>query len=186
MMAQTAKLAFFFGLMAVVLTSVLQNGWLARSGGEARATALQSGGSAAPHMSASPPAPATMTSRAGVVELTPERNSHFLADIEINGARIRAMVDTGATNVALTAEDARAANIDPPSSAYTHPVQTANGIAYNAPARLREVRIGQIVITDVDAAVARPGQLGISLLGMSFLRKLSSFQVADGRFVMKQ
>lgn len=183
MMAQTAKLAFFFGLMAVLFSTAMQNGWIFRAGEATRATAAQSGGIAPTQVS-----PAALVSRAGpgVVELTAERNSHFMADIEVNGARIHALVDTGATYVTLTAEDARAANIDPPGSAYTVRSQTANGIAFQAPTRLRELRIGQIVATDVDAAVARPGQMGISLLGMSFLRKLSSFQVADGRFVMRQ
>jgi aspartyl protease family protein len=106
--------------------------------------------------------------------------------MEINGARIHVLVDTGASHVLLTAEDAHAANIDPPASAYTAAVQTANGTAMLAPTRLRELRVGQISVSNVEALVARPGQTAISLLGMSFLRKLTSFQVADGHFLMKQ
>ena len=122
----------------------------------------------------------------GVVELSPDSYSQYRADIEVNGARIQTLVDTGASWVALTAEDARQLNLDPPRSAYTIKTQTANGVAMSAPVKLREIRIGNITVYDVDALVSEPGKLGVSLLGMSFLRKLSSFQVADGRFVMKQ
>jgi aspartyl protease family protein len=121
-----------------------------------------------------------------VVELTPDSLSQYRARVEINGARINALVDTGASHVFLTAEDARLLNIDPPASAYTARSQTANGVALNAPTRLREVRVGDIVVYDVEAFVAQPGRSQISLLGMSFLKKLSSFQVSDGQFVMKQ
>ena len=122
----------------------------------------------------------------GVVELSPDRNAQFRTEVEIDGPRIHALVDTGASQVLLSAEDARAINIDPPASAYTAIAQTANGAVNFAPVRLRELRVGGITVYDVEGLVARPGQTAVSLLGMSFLRKLSSFQVADGHFVMKQ
>jgi aspartyl protease family protein len=133
-----------------------------------------------------PPQSRPRTTGWGVEELSPDSYSQYRANIEVNGARIQTLVDTGASWVALTAEDARQLNLDPPRSAYTIKTQTANGVAMSAPVKLREIRIGNITVYDVDALVSEPGKLGVSLLGMSFLRKLSSFQVADGRFVMKQ
>lgn len=190
MLAQTAKLAFFFGLMALLGALALQNGWLINRGDAIRAaTASHGEGAIAQVPRGYVAAPAVASSShvgPGMVELTPDRNAQFMTDVEVNGARVHALVDTGASHVLLTAEDARALNIDPPASAFTAGAQTANGVAYYAPTRLRELRVGQIVVTDVEAAVAKPGQLSTTLLGMSFLRKLSSFQVADGRFVMRQ
>jgi len=122
----------------------------------------------------------------GMVELAPDPQAQFHARVEINGVRIESLVDTGASSVALTADDAHLLNIDLPASAYTVRGQTANGEAAFAPVRLSEVRVGGIVVYDVEAVVAQPGKLFNTLLGMSFLKKLSSFQVADGRFVMKQ
>lgn len=99
---------------------------------------------------------------------------------------MRTLVDTGASAVALTAEDARALNLDPAPSAYSIVVQTANGLGRAAPVRLPQIRVGSIVIYDVDAVVMPRGALSTTLLGMTFLKRLSSFQVADGRFLMKQ
>jgi aspartyl protease family protein len=190
MIAQTAKIVAALVVVALLSVAALQDHWFERGGGVLRALLAPR-----PEAIVVQPAPGVLTAPAarpgsragsGVVELSPDRNAQYATDIEIDGARIHALVDTGASHVMLTAEDARAANIDPPASAYTAAVQTANGTVMLAPTRLRELRVGQISVSNVEALVARPGQPGISLLGMSFLRKLSSFQVADGHFLMKQ
>lgn len=191
MIAQTVKLASALGLVALLSFFALQSRWF-EQGGAAIGPMLATHRVAAPSASPTSPSPAMAVVRPaaragmGMVELSPDRNAQFVTEIEINGARIHALVDTGASHVMLTAEDARAINLDPPASAYTIPAQTANGTAFLAPARLRELRVGEITEYDVQALVAKPGLNGISLLGMSFLKKLSSFQVADGHFVMKQ
>jgi aspartyl protease family protein len=148
-----------------------------------------------PRAVAAPPPPAreraptlaaTSHPNSGVVEIEADRNGQFRTDMEIDGDSVHALVDTGATFVALTAEDARRLNIDPPPSAFNIKTRTANGAALVAHVRLRQIGVGDITVNNVDAVVARPGALHISLLGMSFLKKLESFQFADGRFVMKQ
>jgi aspartyl protease family protein len=131
-------------------------------------------------------APSTSYPTYGVVEIEPDSNGQYQTEMEIDQTPVRALVDTGATLVALTAEDARQLDIDPQPSAFNIPARTANGTAKVAHVRLREISIGDITVHDVDAVVAQPGALRISLLGMSFLRKLSGFQVDAGRFVMKQ
>jgi aspartyl protease family protein len=133
-----------------------------------------------------PPRATTSHLSYGVAEIKPDRNGQYRTELEIDGTHVRALVDTGATFVALTAEDARHLDIDPPPSAFTIPAQTANGTAKVARVRLREISVGDITVYNVDAVVAQPGALQISLLGMSFLRKLESFQFAEGHFVMKQ
>jgi aspartyl protease family protein len=184
------KMAAVLAIAAPVLTAGLQNHWFSR-GMETLHTMTAPRGDAQPEQAysqyaAAPRAAPSPHSSWGVVELPAGQNSHYLADVEVSGGRIRAVVDTGASYVSLTAEDARALNIDPPRDAYNVKMSTANGIVQDAYVRLSEVRVGSIVIHDVDALVAPPGAQTITLLGMSFLKKLSSFQVADGRFVMKQ
>lgn len=195
MYTQISKIASALAFVALLSFVAVQNQWAQRGGDALRDMMAQSGyGPSAPSASPAPAsalapaadAHAVYRSGLGVVEIKPDHNAQFTTEIEINGARIHALVDTGASHVVLTADDARAVNIDPPPSAYKVTAQTANGVAYLAPARLRALRVGEITEYNVDALVAKPGQTGISLLGMSFLKNLSSFQVADGRFVMKQ
>lgn len=88
------------------------------------------------------------------------------------------IVDTGATMVALTRRDAQAAGIDNGRLVYSGMVSTANGLARVAPVRLRELRIGQNTMTEVDAMVV--DNLNISLLGQSYLRRLASYEMRDG------
>jgi aspartyl protease family protein len=179
MIGEILKIAMALTVVSLMTASALQDHWFSRFFHSAAPTA------APPVPQAPKPAPQTRSSW-GQVELIPDALSQYRARVEINGARIDALVDTGASHVFLTAEDARLLNIDPPASAYTAQSQTANGVALSAPVRLREVRVGDIVVYDVQAFVAQPGKANISLLGMSFLKKLSKFQLADGKFVMKQ
>ena len=103
-------------------------------------------------------------------------DGHFVARIQLNGANINMLVDTGASTVVLRAVDARQMGLDVDKLAYTVPVQTANGTAYAAAVRLRNIGIGPIIMDGVEALVARPGALKESLLGMSFLRRLRSYE----------
>lgn len=103
-------------------------------------------------------------------------NGHFAARADINGTPITLLIDTGATTVVLKPTDAALAGIDVKSLKFTEPVQTANGTAYTAPVRLKTAAIGPIVVKDVEALVAEPGNLKESLLGMSFLRRLRSYE----------
>jgi aspartyl protease family protein len=104
--------------------------------------------------------------------LVADGQGHFNASANINGSPINVLVDTGATMVALTWDDARAAGIHMSESDFTMRSQTANGIAYFAPAKLSSVRIGNITVYNVRAAVAKPGQLSKTLLGMTFLSQV--------------
>ena len=86
------------------------------------------------------------------------------------------LVDTGASTVVLKPADAARAGIDTRSLGYTAAVQTANGTTYAAPVRLRSITIGPIELRDVEALVAKPGSINENLLGMSFLRRLRSYE----------
>jgi aspartyl protease family protein len=109
----------------------------------------------------------------------------FIADVLVQGARARMVVDTGASAVALTAEDAERAGIFPPSASYDQLIGTANGVVKAAKVELSEISLGQIRVRGVEAYVLPPGATNISLLGMTFLRRLSGFQLADNKLVLK-
>jgi aspartyl protease family protein len=121
-----------------------------------------------------------------LVELKAGRNGHFNTEAEINGRGIPVMIDTGATMVALSYEDAERAGIFLSKSDYTQAVSTANGVARIAPVTLDRVTIGDITVRNVPAAVAEPGRLQTSLLGMSFLGRLSRFDMRSGKLVLQE
>ena len=124
--------------------------------------------------------------RGRAVVLTAGSYGHFHADAEINGRRVGVMVDTGASMVALTYEDAERAGIAPRPSDFTHRSNTANGVARVAPVMLDSVAIGDIVIRDVRASVMERGKLGQTLLGMSFLGKLGRVEMRAGKLVLEE
>ena len=103
-------------------------------------------------------------------------DGHFAVRGAINGRPMTLLVDTGASTVVLKPADAARAGIDTRSLGYTAAVQTANGTTYAAPVRLRSITIGPIELRDVEALVAKPGSINENLLGMSFLRRLRSYE----------
>jgi aspartyl protease family protein len=106
------------------------------------------------------------------------RQGHVLLDAVVNGAPMRFLVDTGATRVALTLQDAAAAGLTPSDLVFNARVSTASGIARVAPVQLREIRIGQLSVADVPAVVVE--HLATSLLGQSFLTRLDGYEMRDG------
>ena len=109
---------------------------------------------------------------------------HFILDASVNGNELPFVVDTGATSVFMSADTARAAGIDPDTLDYSVHMRTASGVVRGARVTLREVRIGQLSIRDVEATVART-DLPVSLLGMTFLNRLQSYEVRNGKLVMR-
>jgi len=107
-----------------------------------------------------------------------DRRGHFTLTATVNGTPTRFVVDTGASLVALTLGDARAAGIGRSELSFNQLTQTANGRVHFAPVTLREVRIEQLSIENVPAAVIE--NLDQSLLGMSFLKRLKSFEIREG------
>jgi aspartyl protease family protein len=110
------------------------------------------------------------------VRIRKRLDGHFTANVEINGAKISMIVDTGASTIVLRPEDAKKAGIDVSRLTYRVPVLTANGRTLAARVRLEEASIGPLDRKKVDALVAQPGALTQSLLGMSFLSRLRSYE----------
>ncbi|MDP9840557.1 aspartyl protease family protein [Neorhizobium huautlense] len=110
---------------------------------------------------------------------------HFQARMEVNGRTVPMLVDTGASSVVLSWDDARTLGLDPENLSFTVSVSTANGRAMAAPVRLDQMTIGPIVRRDVRAMVASEGRLDESLLGMTFLSTLSSLQIQTDEMRLK-
>ena len=123
---------------------------------------------------------------ARVVELRAGAYGHFHTRAEINGRPIGVMVDTGASIVALTFEDARAAGLYVRDADFTHRVSTANGFARIAPVTIDRITIGDITVRDVAGAVMETGKLGTTLLGMSFLSRLQRVDMRSGMLVLQE
>ena len=130
-------------------------------------------------------APASASHRR-MVEIVAGAHGHYYASVEINGRRVDVMVDSGASIVALTFEDAERAGIFIRDRDYTHRVNTANGLARIAPVVLDRVSIGGITVRNVQAAVSEPGKLMTSLLGMSFLSRLQRVDMRSGILVLQE
>lgn len=126
---------------------------------------------------------ATGTAR---VMLTADRRGHFETSLTVNGRPMKALVDTGASVIALTYEDGRSLGLVRPGDRYEIKMQTANGTAGAKRVSLNNVRLGGISLSNVEAVVGQEGALSTNLLGMSFLKKLRSFEMQNGRLVLEQ
>ena len=145
---------------------------------------LPSPGAAKPEIVANADNPAEMPSPAAVNTLVypADARGHILIDAVVNGAPVRFLLDTGASLVILTPADALATGINPRQLAFDERASTANGPVRMAAVSLREVRLGQLSIADVPAAVI--ANLNISLLGMSFLTRLQSYEMRNGKLTI--
>jgi aspartyl protease family protein len=120
------------------------------------------------------------------VMLSADRRGHFETSLTVNGRPMKAMVDTGATVIALTYEDGRSLGLVRPGDRYEIKMQTANGTTGAKRVTLNSVRLGGISLSNVEAIVAQEGALAVNLLGMSFLRKLRTFEIQSGRLILEQ
>ena len=119
------------------------------------------------------------------VRIRSRTDGHFYASAALNGTPAILLVDSGATTVLLKASDARDAGVDTAELSFTTPVHTARGTMYAAPVRLRQLRIGGIVLDDLEALVAEPGRLETSLLGMNFLNRLRSYEFSGAFLTLR-
>ena len=117
---------------------------------------------------------------AGLVELRAGENGHFITRVAINGAPITFMVDTGSSTVALSQSDARRAGFRLENLNFNTDVSTANGMVKAARVKIDRIEIGGIRMEHVDGVVMPKDALSGSLLGMTFLSRLRSFEVREG------
>jgi len=117
-------------------------------------------------------------------EVTKAKDGHYWAEADVNGARVRFLVDTGASAVALTALDAQRLGFDTTKLNYAYKVMTANGEAHAAAIKLASVSVAGAQVADVDALVLDKG-LDTSLLGMTYLGRLSRFEATKTALILR-
>lgn len=114
------------------------------------------------------------------IVLTRAGDGHFYATLTVNNADITFVVDTGATNVVISRDDALRVGIDPDTLNYLGRAQTANGTVRTADVRLGEVIFGNRTDRNLRASV-NGGELDTSLLGMSYLNRFSTIQISGNQ-----
>ena len=128
----------------------------------------------------------TSAKRGGSVELRAGASGHFETTAYINGRPVEVLVDTGATLVALTYEDAERLGIFLGPGDFTHRVNTANGSARVAPVNIGQIEIDDITVRDIKGIVSERGRLNQTLLGMAFLNRLSRAEMRKGLLILEQ
>ena len=110
------------------------------------------------------------------VSLQRQRDGHFYADLMVNGAKTRFLIDTGASGVILSAEDAAAAGINPSRLSYSSQAVTANGIIQTAHVSIDELRLGEFIDFGFPASVTR-SDMPVSLLGQTYLSQFANISI---------
>jgi aspartyl protease family protein len=109
--------------------------------------------------------------------------NHFYANVKINNKNIRFLIDTGATDMVLSLRDARRVGIDLERLIFSKPYQTANGISYGASVILRDIKFGNLNLKNIPASVNN-SDMGVSLLGMSFLRNFTKYEFYQDKLIL--
>jgi aspartyl protease family protein len=126
---------------------------------------------------------AAVTTRSGAAghELKRESDSHFYAEGQVNGARVRFLIDTGASAVVLSRADARRAGVQLGHERMT--VITASGSVELTPVTLARVAVGRVALADVQALVG--DDIPMSLLGQSWLSRIDAVEIRGDRMVLR-
>ena len=111
------------------------------------------------------------------------QDGHFYTRLKINNVEVLFMVDTGASDMMLNINDAKKIGIDVNRLVFNRPYQTANGRSFGAIVNLKEVDIAGIKFNNVKASV-NDADMGVNLLGMSFLRRFSKYEFFQDRLIL--
>jgi aspartyl protease family protein len=132
--------------------------------------------------------PATAAQPAGgnTAFLYADARGHFFADVTVRGIPIRTMVDTGASVVSFSAEDAAKIGLREEAGQRKAQFRTANGIVIASMVKVPELRLQGITVHDVEAAIMPRGAMQGTLLGMSFMRKLQSYESRGTSMVLRR
>ncbi len=130
------------------------------------------------------PAP-QMAVTGDTIEVPRAQDGHYYLPVTVNGEPIVFLVDTGASQIVLSAQDAERVGIDPDQLNYFGRAITANGEVRTAPVRLDSLELGPITDRNVSAWI-NEGELHQSLLGMDYLHRFSNIQFTDSRLILSR
>jgi aspartyl protease family protein len=119
----------------------------------------------------------------GRIELPRAPDGHYYLTAHVNGAPVRFLVDTGATDIFLSQHDAASAGLDLANLSFIGSAMTANGQVRTAPVRLERISIGDIEDRGIRAYV-NEGDMRESLLGMTYLQRFSSVEIRSGSLIL--
>jgi aspartyl protease family protein len=119
-----------------------------------------------------------------ILTITENSDGGFYVFADVNGTQVKFLIDTGASDVILSPDDAERVGIDVSSLSYDRGFETANGIGEGAPVKLASIAVGSIHFRDMPAYVTR-ADMRTSLLGMTFLRRLESFEFRGRKMLLK-
>lgn len=120
----------------------------------------------------------------GELIINASQDGHFYIDVKVNGEDMRFMIDTGASEIVLSASQAKKVGIDLKTLNFNRVYQTANGTAFGASTILKEIEVGGIKFHDVHASVNN-SEMGVSLLGMSFLRQFTRYEFYHDKLLLE-
>jgi len=129
------------------------------------------------------PAAAHVAKATGEVRIRAHADGHFWVRADVNGVPTLFLVDTGASDVVLSRRSAQAAGVDLDSLTFSGRAVTANGVVASAPVRLDSIAIGPLERRRFGAVVTA-GALEVNLLGMRFLRSLTSWRVEGDTLIL--
>lgn len=130
-------------------------------------------------------APEAASGAGGIATLTADGRGHFFAPLQVNGVHSRALVDTGASLVSLNANEAKRLGINY-LDGQKGLVSTANGMAPIYRVKIKSIKLGTIVMYDIDASVHEGASPPVTLLGMSFLNRLDLARNGDTMVLTKR
>lgn len=117
--------------------------------------------------------------------LEADGRGQYATDALVNGTSVRMLVDTGASDVVVSAATAARLGLQI-AKGPARAVQTANGRSRAWPTLLTHVSFGGLYLSDVEALVLAPEAGEVNLLGESFLRRLLSVEQRDGMLILRQ
>ena len=117
------------------------------------------------------------------IALDRSADGHFYADVEINGTMVHMLVDTGASIVALSRDDAQSAGIATSIGMNDVIGEGADGAVHGEVVRIERMRLGDTSADGVDAVVLNAG--GMSLLGQDFLQRFASVEIKEDRMILR-
>jgi aspartyl protease family protein len=115
--------------------------------------------------------------------LARQEDGHFYANVDVGSNEVRFMVDTGATGIALTADDAEALGFSWNDNELGVVGRGVSGNVYGKRVRLHSVRLGGVETADVEAVII-PNGLDVSLLGQSFLSKAATVKIENDEMII--
>jgi len=125
-----------------------------------------------------------ISTTAGELVLSQSADGHFYVIGEANGARIRFLIDTGASDIVISPKDAARIGIDVTKLDFQRTYQTANGLGLGTSYRLNSLTIGPFALSEVPISINQ-ADMGTSLLGMSFLKQMASFEIRGRQLYLR-